>query len=178
MIKSYLLALVLLPLFCCSQGFVPGYVLLTNGDTIHGFLKHPFGSPYGFRFTDGQPAKKEFPKKEVKGFYMEGDGLFHKIVFGKDSMEHMVRVFEEGYLNYYEFQWGSTISSYYHILEKKDSHEQFWYDSDLITGFKKGILRFLNDDPELCEKISTGRYGKKEIMQIVREYNLFHAQAR
>jgi hypothetical protein len=177
-IKLTIFFLLLIPSLSFSQGFVPGYVLLKTGDTVRGLLKHPFGNPYGFRFKEANNIKREFPKQDVTGFYMEKEGLFKPILFAKDSMEHIVKVYAEGYLSYYEVQVGTTISAYYHILQKKDTHEHFWYNSDLFSGFKNGILAYLSDDTALCEKIRHGEYQRKDVLSIVHEYNSFRAARR
>ena len=72
-IKLTIIFLLLIPSLSFSQGFVPGYVLLKNGDTVRGFLKHPFGNPYGFRFKDANNIEREFPKQEMIGFFVHGE---------------------------------------------------------------------------------------------------------
>jgi hypothetical protein len=170
-----------LPVFAFSQGFQPGYVILNTGDTLHGYLKHPFGSPYGFVFKDSNKIKKDFGKGTVTGFFIEKDGLYRNIVFEKDGLTHMVNVRIQNYLSYYEVQLGVTTDSYFHILEKtgditlkSESQSQCWYSADLFSGFKDKLINFLSDDPPLCDKIRHGEYTKKDVLNIVADYNSNH----
>jgi len=167
----YLLLIVAVPAF--SQGYAPGYIVKTNGDTIHGMVKHPFGDPYGVKFKDSGAVKQDIPRKEIKAFYIEREGAFRVIIFAKDSLPHMVHVWIDGYLSYYEVQLGVSSDSYYHILEKKNG-SQVWYSADLFSGFKTGVQQFLADDAVLCEKIKEGKYGRRDILRIVEEYNDHH----
>jgi len=174
MIKSVLFISCFLPAFAWSQSFHPGYVIQNNLDTIFGFIKHPFGSPYGFVFKDSNGIKKDFPKESITGYFTKGDGLYRNIVFEKDGLLHMARVMDQGYLSYYELQLGTTTDSYFYILEKKGEKEQCWYSADLFSGFKDKITKYLSDDITLCDKIRQGVYSKKDILHIVAEYNDFH----
>jgi hypothetical protein len=169
-----LFILCFLPALSRSQSYHPGYVIQHNGDTVFGFVKHPFGSPYGFVFKDSSGAKKDFPKESVTGYFTNSDGLYRNIVFEKDERLHMVKVITQGYLSYYELQLGTTTDSYYFIFEKKGQQEQCWYSADLFSGFKDKIIVYLSDDTALCDKIREGVYSKKDILHIVTEYNDFH----
>jgi hypothetical protein len=177
MTKLVFLFLLSVPLTCFSQGYRPGYVVLNNGDTVRGFLKHPFGNPYGFLFKDQHDKKQDFRKEDVQGFHIDDVGLYRNILFFKDSLRHMVRVFATGYLNYYEIQLGVSTDSYYHILQKKGDPTQCWYSSDWLSGFKNRVTSYLSDDSVLCGKIKNGSYKKKNILDIVWEYNSFHGGA-
>jgi hypothetical protein len=80
----------------------------------------------------------------------------------------------QDYLSLYEVRLGSSSDSYYFILEKKRGKEQCWYSADLFSGFKNKVTQYLSDDTTLCDKIRQGAYAKKDIIQIVAEYNDFH----
>ena len=172
--KPILFVFCFLPALAWSQGYHPGYVIQQNGDTVVGFVKHPFGSPYGFVFKDSNGVKKDFSKDSVTGYFTKSDGLYRNIFFEKDGRLHMVRVMDQGYLSYYEVQLGTTTDSYFYILEKTGEKEQCWYSADLFSGFKDKVTAYLSDDTVLCDKIRQGVYGKKDILHIVKEYNDFH----
>lgn len=169
--------LLFFPALCFSQGYVPGYIVQANGDTAHGMVKHPFGNHYGVKFKDSAGIKKDISTNDVKAFYIEGEGVYRVIAFAKDGSRHMVQVRIDGYLSYYEVQLGVSYDSYYYILEKKDG-SQVWYSADLFSGFKATTRRFLADDTVLCEKIKEGKYGKKDILKIVEEYNIYHSSQK
>lgn len=175
--KPVLYLMLFIPSLCFSQGYESGYIVKANGDTIHGLVKHPFGNAYGVKFKDSGAIKQDISTKNVKAFYIGGEGAFRVIVWAYDSLPRMVHVLIDGYLSCYEVQLGSSFVYNYHILEKKDG-SQVWYSADLFSGFKDITRGFLADDTGLCEKIKEGKYGRKDILQIVEEYNSFHSSPK
>ena len=60
----------------------------------------------------------------------------------KDSLEHLVKVYQEGYLSYYEVRVGTSISAYYRVFLYKS---RILMNSSGITaicfqGLKKASL--------------------------------------
>jgi|GEM_PF-7022511 hypothetical protein len=184
--KSFFLLLLCMPIIAFSQGgYLPGYIIMNNGDSLHGLVKHINALPYQVlvrevKFRDEQTGKKsEFTPEQVKEFRTEEDTtrFIPLAVMGDTSMD-FVAVMAEGYLNYYQLQetTGPGRSNHYEIFQKKNDSLQFWYTAgDIFFGFKKKITQYLSDDPALCAKIMNGTYKEKQILDIVKEYNSFHA---
>lgn len=173
--RLFFFLLAIVPLTGFAQAYHPGYAITVDGDTIRGLLKHPFGSPYAFRFKEENNRKQASAEKNIKSFYIDKDGLYRSILFQKDGQRHVVYVVVDGYLSYYEVQLGPSSEGYFHILERQGDPDKFWFSADLFTGFKNGVVNYLKDDPALCEKIKNGDYSRRDIIAIVNAYNAFHA---
>lgn len=145
--------------------FAQGYVVTIQGDTIRGEVKALMYSPEK-KVQITEPGKKKvvYPFFKVKSFSLDNE-IFQPVK-GPQGYTFM-RLIKAGYLSLYSFQ--STGQSSYdgQFLLKRNGDG---IEVPNIT-FKKGMKRFLDDCPDLVEKIDTDVLNKKDMLKIVDEYN-------
>jgi hypothetical protein len=189
--KLFLLFLIITPFIGFSQatGYMPGYLVINNGDTVNGLIKHISGFPYQVLFREikykdaNGKNKKTYASTEVKAFQINADSStdFHidsefyvSMKFLSDSIKDFVKVEIEGTaLSYYSMieSVSPGQSNFFKILKKKNGSIYYFVSNAAFIKFKKNITEFLSDAPELCNKIINGVYGKGDLVKIVDEYN-------
>lgn len=164
-----------------DAGYLPGYVVFNNKDTLQGLVKYinqvPFRVLPDIKFRENKGAKTEkFTPNELLG-YKAGDKIFHSLTLPgySNGEKAFMELIIDGHVRLYEWQvtgFGApqqgtgTSSSYY--LGKPGNRRVF----DIDTGkFKEAVSEYFGDHPEISEKIKTGVYKRRDIKVIVREYN-------
>jgi hypothetical protein len=100
----------------------------------------------------------------VKSFTVDNE--VYQPVKGPQEYSFM-KVIKAGYLSLYSFQSPNQNLYDRQFLLKKDGDGM---EVPNIT-FKKGMKRFLGDCPDLAEKIDSDVLNKKDLHQIIDEYN-------
>ncbi|HEY0652847.1 MAG TPA: hypothetical protein VGD65_06955 [Chryseosolibacter sp.] len=151
---------------------------MTNkNDTIRGLVKYANAAPYRrlqkIKFKENEDAKvKIFPPEENKAFGA-GDKVFHSC--RSDGARYFMELIIDGPLKLYEYSetklgvpqnGGSADVSNYYLLREGA------YDVFAVSGsFKKLIAEYLSDNEEIANKIKEGVYKRRDIQEIVQEYN-------
>ena len=151
----------LLSVAVCAQD----YIVTIQGDTITGEVKPlTFGPDKRVQVTEPGKKKVVYPFFKVKAFKVDED--IYQPVKGPQGYTFM-KLIKPGFLSLYTFQ----------------SPNQNLYDGQFLvkrTGdgievpnitFKKGMRRFLDDCPDVAEKIENDQLNKKDLYQIIDEYN-------
>jgi hypothetical protein len=113
-----------------------------------------------------EPGKKKavYPFYKVKAFSVDGE-LFQPVK-GPDGYVFM-KLLKSGYLSLYSFQHANqTLYNGMYLLKKDGSG----IEVPNLT-FKKGMRNFLDDCPVVADKIDTDVLNKKDLHQIIDEYN-------
>ena len=113
-----------------------------------------------------EPGKKKviYPFFKVKGFSIEGE-IFEPVK-GPNGYTFM-KVIKPGFLSLYSFQQENQTSYDGLFLAKKDGSGM---EVPNLT-FKKGMRKFLDDCPSVAIKIENDVLHKRDLHQIVDEYN-------
>jgi hypothetical protein len=145
--------------------FAQEFIVTIQGDTIHGEVKPLMYGPEK-KVQIAEPGKKKavYPFFKIKSFTLDNE-IFQPVK-GPQGYTFM-KLIKAGYLSLYSFQ--STGQSSYdgqYLLKKNGDG----IEVPNIT-FKKGMKRFLEDCPNVVGKIDGDVLNKKDLPQIVEEYN-------
>jgi hypothetical protein len=159
-----LLFLLLMLVYQCAKA---QDVLVTHqGDTIKGAIKiMAFGASTEVRVTTPDKKKSNYNAFKIKYFSL--DGVKYKPVSVPSEGIKFMQVIEEGYLSLLAFQAENQTSYDAQYLLKRDGNGM---EVPNLT-FKKGMSKFLADCENVKQKIDAGDLAKKDIVQIVKDYN-------
>ena len=165
--------------------YTPGYIVLSEGDTLHGQVSYVVSNNFYksvLKFKSEEFDKKlKFNPYEVTAFNIS-DREFHSIrvsdggFVGKVWMELIIDGPLKLYKNHISDIYIGSVTNYSKLpvksihtyLVKENEEKAFNID---WGRFKKTVSKYLKDDPEISEKIKSETYVKKDIEQIVIEYN-------
>jgi hypothetical protein len=141
------------------------YVVNTKGDTLYGQVKPvTFGSEKKVQVSSADKKKTLLPIFHVRAFTYKGE-TFHPV---KTSTGYsFMKLVKPGYLSLYKYQLENQVNYDGQYLTKRDG-----------TGievpnlsFKKLMAKYLSDCADVSERIDNGELNKKDLTQIVDEYN-------
>jgi hypothetical protein len=176
---------------------LPGYYITTLGDTTHVIFNIPVKSledlpnfeklHYRIKYYDKNKNKFELKPNDVREVVFDYKGYLIRMVSEKNTLQlgsvfsshnqiflHLVR---DGKLRLYKYYSSNrapaTNASQVqypaetHILKKRN--EELFRPGYLT--FKKDMVAYLAECPELVSKIESRRYRAEDIIRIVEEYN-------
>jgi len=165
-----------------ETGYMEGYIITNSNDTLIGFVKNRNLVPYRvlerIKFKKNQDSKVEsFAPDQLMGFRI-GDHYFiskNTTAVSGVNEKFFLEIIVEGFLSYYELEHtslGVSNATKYVILERFDEENQLTYIvNSIMFNFKKSVTEYISDAPALCDKINRGFYKRKDITQIVKEFN-------
>lgn len=162
-----LLLLLFLLVYQCATA--QDYVISTRGDSIAGEVKPmTFGVDKKVQVVaDGK--KTVLPLVQVKSYQYKKE-LYHPVK--GDQGYQFMRVIRSGYLSLYAFQLpGQTNFDGLYLVKRDGSRIEV-----PNLSFKRYMVKFLQDCENVTEKIESGEYNKKKLLQIVDDYNACVAQ--
>jgi hypothetical protein len=158
-------------------GYLPGYVVTNANDTIRGLVKYANVAPYRrlprIKFKENEDAKvKIFPPEENKGF-TAGEKIFHSC--RTEGERYFMELIINGPLRLYQHsetmlgvpQNGASADASSYFLLREGAYDVFSVDG----SFKKIIAEYLSDNKEISNKILEGVYKRRDIREIVLQYN-------
>jgi hypothetical protein len=166
-----------------NTGFVAGYLVTNEGDTLRGMIKYRNEIPYRvlekikYRKT-AEGKDTDYSPDQVR-FFMLGNTLYvSKLTSATGSPKKLfLETVISGYLSYYKFEYtesGAGNRTQYVILEKKGDRTQLFYILNSVDfSFKKEMTEYLKDAPPVCEKIIKGTYRQRHIEEITEAYNTY-----
>ncbi|HTJ49911.1 MAG TPA: hypothetical protein VL443_10685 [Cyclobacteriaceae bacterium] len=161
--SSVLACLLLLTYSAFSQD----YVVTIKGDTLRGKVKTiMFGPDKKVTVTGANKKKTTVSLFQTKAYSVKGE-TYHPVKGDKGYT--FMKLIKPGYLSLYGFQLENQTSFDGLYLLKKDGHG---VEVPNLT-FKKTMLRFLSDSPEVTAKIEDGTLGKQELDEIIDAYNSY-----
>lgn len=151
--------------FGCGIASAQDYVLTTRGDSLTGEVRPLlYGPEKKVQIITGDREKTSYSIFQVKEFSSEGE-IYHPVK-GETGYVFM-KLLRPGYLSLYAFQLENQTRFDGLFLKKLDG-------ATLAVpnlGFRKYMTRFLEDCPDVTAKIESGELGKKELNEIVDQYN-------
>ena len=145
----------------------PDYLVLVEGDTLHGKVTHlNYGPEQKVLLADQDKKKTVYSMLQVKSFQMDGQ-IFHLLKMN-DRYTYM-KLAKPGYLSLYNFQMENQITWDGQFLFKRDGHG---IEVPNI-GFKKRIADFVSEFPDLAEDVRAGTYARKDLDEIITKYNTY-----
>ena len=161
-IHILLFALMMLVYQCASA---QDYVLTARGDSITGEVKPLlYGPQKKVQVTTSDDEKTSYSIFEVRAFSHEGD-MYHPIKGDRGYV--FMKLLQPGYLSLYAYQPEDQTRFDGLFLKKMDGESMVVPN----LGFKKYISRFLEDCPQVAQKVKDGELGKKELTALVDAYN-------
>jgi len=153
-------------LITCTRGHAQDYVVTSLGDTVRGQLKPLLhGLDKKVQVTGEDKKKVAYPMFQVRSFFYKNE--IYQPVKGPEGYAFM-KLLKSGYLSLYSFQLPNQVSYDGLFLFRKDGEGMEVPN----LSFKRYMKKFLEDCVSVVEKIDEGELGKKELNQIIDEYNL------
>jgi hypothetical protein len=141
------------------------FVVTIQGDTLVGEVKPlTYGPEKKVQITEPGKKKVVYSFYKVKSFTFDNE--VYQPVKGPQGYTFM-KLVKAGYLSLYSFQSNNQNLYDGEYLLKMDGNG---IEVPNIT-FKKGMKRFLDDCPTVADKIDSDVLNKKDLLQIVEEYN-------
>jgi hypothetical protein len=161
-LRLFFTALILL-LF--TTAYAQDFFVTLQGDTIRGEIK-PLTYGAERKVQVAEPGKKKviYPFFKVKAYSLDGD--IYQPVKGPNGYTFM-KLIKPGYLSILSFQAENQTTYDGIFLLKRDGDG---IEVPNLT-FEKGMKKFLDDCPAVVKKIDNDVYNKKDLHQIVDEYN-------
>jgi hypothetical protein len=142
------------------------FIVTIQGDTITGEVKPlTFGPDKKVQITEPGKKKVIYPFFKIKSFTLDNE--VYQPVKGPQGYTFM-RLIKGGYLSLYAFQSNPSQNLYDGQYLLKMGGEGIEVPN--IT-FKKGMKRFLDDCPDVADKIDSDVLNKKDMLQIIDQYN-------
>jgi hypothetical protein len=163
-IDHVLLFLVFMLAYQCASA-QSDYLVTTRGDTVRGEFKLMFYAPDKKVQVKNGKDKTTYSILETKSFSFENE--IYKPVKGPDGYAFM-KVIKGGYLSLMAFQMKNATSYDGRYLLKIDGQGMEVPN----LGFKKNMVKFLDDCEAVSTKIDQDTYNKKNLEDIVDEYNI------
>ncbi|MBX7125700.1 MAG: hypothetical protein K1X47_08415 [Cyclobacteriaceae bacterium] len=161
-----------------ETGFLEGFVVTNDGDTIPGFIKNKNAVPYrvlqDIKFKKDKDSKPiVYTREQLRGFHA-GPNRYVKRVIIEESGERNPYFFEimiDGPMRLYELHislmgQGEMV---YKILERRDNKEFF---SVYGQDFRGRLADFVRDEPSLVDLVQKGRYNRTNFETLVNDYNV------
>lgn len=141
------------------------YVITLKGDSISGKVKHMnYGGGEKVQVTTDDGKKNIYSILQTKRFSLENE--LYEPVRVTQGYTYM-KLLKRGYLSYYAFQMPSQTSWDGRYILKKDGSGMEVPN----IGFKKQIIRFLEDCAEVRAGIESGKFTKANMNEVVDQYN-------
>ncbi len=155
--------------------FLDGYIISNQNDTIRGKIKYTtpaLRSSKVIFVKNGDEERLTYKPFQIKGYYVENTVYDSKIYDVDLALSYGYGVFMERRNN------GIVKLYYYWNTDKERGFTQTFIENDGdyllevdFVGFKRQMTRYFEDFPKLQSKIKQGTYKKKDLEQIVAEYN-------
>ena len=141
------------------------YVITTKGDSLVGKIKlFTYGSDKKVQVTDSLKKKTLVPIFHVVYFVYKGE-KYHPLK--SERGYSFMKILKDGYLSLNAFQLDNQTAYDGLYLYMKDGKGLEVPN----LSFKKLMTKYLADCPSVVAKIEDGTWGKKELNQIVDDYN-------
>jgi hypothetical protein len=152
-------------MFICQCAGAQDYLLTSRGDSLTGEVRPLlYGPEKKVQIVSGDKQKTTYSIFQVRAFSSEGE-IYHPVK-GETGYVFM-KLVQPGYLSLYAYQLENQTRFDGLFLKKIDGQTLAVPN----LGFKKYMARFLEDCPEVAERIQSGALGKKELKEVVGEYN-------
>ncbi len=152
-------------LVACGIASAQDYVLTARGDSLTGEVRPLlYGPEKKVQIITGDREKTSYSIFQVKEFSSEGE-IYHPVK-GETGYVFM-KLLRPGYLSLYAYQLENQTRFDGLFLKKLDGESLAVPN----LGFRKYMTRFLEDCPDVTAKIESGEFGKKELDEIVNQYN-------
>jgi hypothetical protein len=153
--------LICAPLFLSAQN---DYALTFKGDTVKGEIRILSYDLLDRVQINVQGKKTTLTALQVKS--IKKNNNYYEAVRYDNSVRFM-QVLKSGYLSYYAFNPTSQITWDGRFLYKRDGK-----GVELPNlSFKKILINFLSECPNICDRISHGEFARKDIEKIIDLYN-------
>ena len=141
------------------------YVLTVKGDTLRGKVRPlTYGPDKKVAVKDASGKKTTLSILQTRAYVIDNE-TFHPVKNEKGYT--FMKLVKSGYLSLYAFQpENQTTYDGSYLLKRDGSGTEV-----PNLSFKKIISKFLADDVELSEKIGKGDFNKRQLIEIIDEYN-------
>ncbi len=140
------------------------YVVTLKGDTLRGKVKILTYDRLDRVQVAAENKKQNFSALEARVVSFKGL-IYHTISQGQGF--RYMQLLQQGFLSLYAFRLENQSSYEGRYLAKKDGSG---IEVPNLT-FKKSLANFLNECPEVVERIKSGDFGKRDLTQIIERYN-------
>ncbi|MCO5723929.1 hypothetical protein [Robiginitalea marina] len=183
----FALMLMVLPLMAQKKGYLPGYVITLERDTVPGWVKDRSPEPFAALFTrirfrpEGKTLRRKYRPKDILG-YCTGDFVFESFPLREETDFFTFRyalddtaeaiflrvVRREGRLTWYEREFIHDDNSYvdsYPLFHREGSREMVRVTQGILGLKKKRLSEYFRECPGLSEALE-----KKELTTLGQVY--------
>jgi hypothetical protein len=165
MLQRITYSLLLCTLVTLLHAQTQDFVLTQKGDTLRGKIKIE-SIDNNHRVIVAGVNKKRISLTVVQTKVVYLDGVKYEPVLYNDRYIFM-KLLQEGYLSLYGFQVEKQYSYDGRYLLKKDKQGMELPN----LAFKRGLIKFLAECPNVTSQIESGKLGRNELTQIINEFN-------
>lgn len=178
-----------------KRGYLTGYIITLEGDTLHGRVKDRSAEPFveiypRIRFRqEGKRRKRKYGPDQIRG-YAAGERVYEALplreetsfitfryVLDPDADPVFLQVIRrDGPLNWYqrEFLWDDNdFVDFYPLFHRRGSREMVRVTQGILGLKKKRLTEYFRDCPALVEALS-----KKELKQPRDVYEFYLSECR
>jgi len=141
------------------------FLVTSKGDTIRGEIKPlSYGVDKKVQVVGPDRKKTTYPMFQVRTYKLKD--AYYQPVKGPDGYSFM-KVIRSGYLSLFAYQLPNQVTYDGQFLQKRDGRGM---EIPNLT-FEKSMKNFLEDCPTVVDRIENDELNKKDLLQIVDEYN-------
>lgn len=159
-IAFQLALLTFLSISACGQD----YLVLSTGDTLRGTVKPLPSDKLDQVQVTINKKKKVYKATQVRTMYFKGE-IYNP--YGLETSIRFMKLLKPGYLSLYAFRMDNQNTYDGRYLVRKDGQSMEVPN----LAFKKSMITFLEDSPEVASKVKSGKYGRNDLNQIIDEFN-------
>jgi hypothetical protein len=192
-----ILLVVVMTLLCHTTTFarlVQGYFINLTDDTVKVKFDIPIAPPntpnvrlihFGVRFLDSNGQERELKPHQAKEFCFQYNNETTRLISRIDHLNLEKKLFKknktyvflklevEGKLRLYSFYYTQHVNMDFSYESK---FMIFQKGSGLLylpkrTGFRKALMKYLVDCPDVYQRLKLKMYGKGDELEIVKDYN-------
>ncbi len=176
---------------CAQREFLNGYVVLNAGDTLSGVVKDR-KEGINSKLLDrvifkGESGRKKYRPDQLIAYHRGGSN-YHSIPFStgndllgvsrvKVGQRHFLQVYIDGYLSLYMDEFidhdGPNFDGNFYLIREGE----LMFTQASLLFFRKNLVPYFSDAPHLAKAIEDKDYRYKDLITLVRDYNLWYDTA-
>jgi hypothetical protein len=173
-----------------QDGYLPGYVIKLNGDTVKGKVRdrkfiNGTGSWQKIDFVDSENGKYGYDAEEIREYGRRGRTKYRSLNIGVESKATFVEVQEEGAVVLYAYNRGTWGGAGNAVLVQTSGkgpkeHVEFFLEKNgqraslmqwRPRDYKSTAKIFFSGEPDLIKQIEDEKLIETDIRLIVQKFN-------
>jgi hypothetical protein len=158
-----------------KAGYQPGYIVTNSSDTIEGYVKNINQIPYRvmikIKFKQAyDDSPKNYSPGSILGFKSNNNTYLSMPIKSFDNSKRFVQEIIRGPLSLYLLEVTTVAGEQDNYRYLKKEHKDQLY-AIIFINYKKSLSSYLSDNKVISDKILNKEYKKRDLQQIVKDYN-------